>query len=90
MREALVADTASKPAALMRPYVERRTISCTCSKAKTRRCRSRDRALCRSGFQLSRSAAAWREVDDATNERCITLLGSEVIPRVKTVVGPPS
>jgi hypothetical protein len=29
----------------------------------------------------------WCEVDDAASERCITLFGSEVFPRVKAIVG---
>ena len=35
------------------------------------------------GFDYLVLQPPWCEVDDAANERCITLLGSEVIPRVK-------
>jgi alkanesulfonate monooxygenase SsuD/methylene tetrahydromethanopterin reductase-like flavin-dependent oxidoreductase (luciferase family) len=39
------------------------------------------------GFDYIVLQPPWCEVDDAANERCITLLGSEVFPRVKEMVG---
>lgn len=39
------------------------------------------------GFNYLVLQPPWCEVDDAANERCIALLGTEVIPRVKATAG---